>query len=429
MPSPPRGARTHKPCPTFDQGDRRRVALERQRQRRRDLTGHARRLAGQGSGDGAQKVCGQAQDEREQRGAATGSMDTAEDGAEQQQQQQPRPPSLARLGEGASASRCASRAERSAFYASQLCTPEWVVQPPAPAELAAHFLVSPRPEGRRVLLVASGGETRVRTRSGHQHQPRFASALPGGCFAKAGSLSAEAYSILDCVFHQGTQTYYALDLMCWKGYSLYDCAYEFRRWWLSARLEEIGAMLRAREPSRNKFPIVAVPAWPADAQGLAAARSFVFDADAPHPHGRDGVVLSHREGHYELGPTDLTLLWKDRECSSYLVDTDERGNEPDTQTATLRFRASDAACVTRDTPPAALATMPQSFVDAHQKSLRDGMLLCFEVGAGGLTDLRYTGPAKRRGEPDAMSKLLFQRAVYEGRPIIFEQLCGQPQAS
>ena len=51
------------------------------------------------------------------------------------------------------------------------------------------------------------------------------------------------------------------------------------------------------------------------------------------------------------------------------------------------------------------------------------------MGAGGLTDLRYTGPAKRRGEPDAMSKLLFQRAVYEGRPITFEQLCGQPQAS
>ena len=40
---------------------------------------------------------------------------------------------------------------------------------------------------------------------------------------------------------QSDQTYYVIDMVCWREYSLYDCAAEFRFFWLSSKLAETGA--------------------------------------------------------------------------------------------------------------------------------------------------------------------------------------------
>eukprot|EP00793_Prasinoderma_coloniale_P006325 PRCOL_00001155-RA len=421
---PSSGRRTHKPCPMFGQADRRAAALERQRKRRRDLTEHARQLAsaaadgGSDEGAGNQQqapfdapAAGGASDEAVARTASTtDGMDVAADGPSGSSST-----GHTRLGDGG------GRNGGAAFYAAQLMSPEWLLS--VPFDLASAWIVSPRPEGRRMLLVAAGGTTIARTRVG-KATLRHASALPGGRRG-GGRAPADAFSILDCVFHEPTQTYFVLDCMCWKGYSLYDCAYEFRRWWLQQKLEEIGAAILERDPQRNKYPIVATPMYAADSAGLAAARSHAFGANLPHPQGRDGILLVHREAHYELGQTELALLWKDAHCSSYLVDTDAEGNVPKAQFVALRYRAADGACVTRDAPePTALTRLPQTFIDAHASSLRDGMLLRFVVGAGGIDDLKYYGPGKRGRQPDFLSKILYQRAVYEGRAIAFETLCA-----
>jgi len=31
------------------------------------------------------------------------------------------------------------------------------------------------------------------------------------------------YCILDCIYNEAKQTYYILDVMCWRGHPVYDC--------------------------------------------------------------------------------------------------------------------------------------------------------------------------------------------------------------
>jgi snurportin-1 len=66
---------------------------------------------------------------------------------------------------------------------------------------------------------------------------------------------------LDCIFHEADATYYIVDVMCWKGYSLYDCTTEFRLFWRDTKLrEEEGAVMGRSEESRYSFQ--SVPAYP-----------------------------------------------------------------------------------------------------------------------------------------------------------------------
>ncbi|GIL48598.1 hypothetical protein Vafri_5078 [Volvox africanus] len=79
---------------------------------------------------------------------------------------------------------------------------------------------------------------------------RFYSALPGGSPATTvgcgGSATAAAasgdYCLLDCIFHPPNNTYYVQDLLCWRGYALYDTAAEFRTFWLFSKFQEEGLL-------------------------------------------------------------------------------------------------------------------------------------------------------------------------------------------
>lgn len=132
----------------------------------------------------------------------------------------------------------------------------------------------PRPEGARCLVIANGGETISRKRNGAILH-RFPSAFPSGsrsdwistrvayfvglslfvclsfclpavcllvislslcilflfgfnCIARATHSGKAASCVLDCIYQQRTRTYYIVDIMCWKGYALYDSTTEFR---------------------------------------------------------------------------------------------------------------------------------------------------------------------------------------------------------
>ena len=70
-----------------------------------------------------------------------------------------------------------------------------------------------RPEGQRCILVAADGATVSRMRSGIQLH-RFQSQLPGGSrHTRSGGADI---TILDAVYSPHTDTYYVMDLMCWK---------------------------------------------------------------------------------------------------------------------------------------------------------------------------------------------------------------------
>lgn len=86
-------------------------------------------------------------------------------------------------------------------WASQLMTPEWLVE--SPQNLANDWFVLPRPEGQRCLVVSSKGQTVARARNGAVIEV-FTSGLPAGGVGMRGA----DHCILDCIYHPPNQTYY-----------------------------------------------------------------------------------------------------------------------------------------------------------------------------------------------------------------------------
>ncbi|VFV41495.1 snurportin-1-like [Lynx pardinus] len=103
-------------------------------------------------------------------------------------------------------------------YANQLMLSEWLID--VPSDLGQEWIVVVCPVGKRALIVASRGFTSAYTKSGYRVN-RFSSLLPGG--NRQNSATAKDYTILDCIYSEVNQTYYVLDVMCWRGHPFYDC--------------------------------------------------------------------------------------------------------------------------------------------------------------------------------------------------------------
>jgi hypothetical protein len=69
-----------------------------------------------------------------------------------------------------------------------------------PPDLPTAWLVAPRPEGTRCVVVAARGATAARRRDGSALVRRFPSQLPAGSNATAEAL--ESVTILDCILHE-----------------------------------------------------------------------------------------------------------------------------------------------------------------------------------------------------------------------------------
>ncbi|MBA0805862.1 hypothetical protein Gohar_005350, partial [Gossypium harknessii] len=225
------------------------------------------------------------------------------------------------------------------WFARQLMLPEWMID--VPDRLAQDWYVFARPAGKRCFVVSSNGTTVSRQRNGSILH-HFPSALPAGAKIRDGSGSAQSYCILDCIFHELDQTYYVIDMVCWNGYSLYDCTAEFRFYWLNSKLEESGA---CNAPSYyHKFRFSAVPVYNCDQSGLHAAYTGVV------PYAKDGLLFYNKHALYQTGNTPLALVWKDENCSQYVIDTDSKGEIPSQQQGVLELQ-DDRKLVTSDDPP------------------------------------------------------------------------------
>ncbi|RZR83015.1 hypothetical protein BHM03_00009574 [Ensete ventricosum] len=148
-----------------------------------------------------------------------------------------------------------------------------------------------RPAGNRCFVVSSNGTTISRLRNGSVLH-HFPSSLPNGSRTRDMSGPASSYSILDCIFHevshvlQPNQTYYVIDMVCWRGYSLYDCTAEFRFFWLNSKLAESGA---CNSPSTyHRYTFSVVPIYDCDQAGLRAAYSSVV------PYVKDGLLFYNK---------------------------------------------------------------------------------------------------------------------------------------
>lgn len=92
------------------------------------------------------------------------------------------------------------------FWANQMMIPEWMIE--IPSDLSHSWLVMPRPEGQRCLVIAERGLTVARRRNGIVRD-RFESSLPGG----GQSSRMNAKTVLDCVFYDQLRTYFVTGMM------------------------------------------------------------------------------------------------------------------------------------------------------------------------------------------------------------------------
>uniref|UniRef100_A0A8C5TR54 Snurportin-1 n=1 Tax=Malurus cyaneus samueli TaxID=2593467 RepID=A0A8C5TR54_9PASS len=177
-------------------------------------------------------------------------------------------------------------------YANQLMLSEWLVD--VPSDLEQEWVVVVCPVGKRALVVASRGTTAAYTKSGFCVN-RFPSLLPGG--NRHNSISDKVYSILDCIYNEAKQTYYILDVMCWRGHPVYDCQTDFRFFWLSSKIQEEEGL---GEKSRiNPYKFVGLQNFPCSSDSLCEllATDFPFEVD--------GLLFYHKQTHYTPGSTPL----------------------------------------------------------------------------------------------------------------------------
>ncbi|OQR81202.1 snurportin-like protein [Achlya hypogyna] len=315
---------------TADEGQerRRQDAIARQRQARRDLTMHVRAMA-------VPSIEADLED-------ITASMDMDVEVTSTKSRKKTRE------------DRVKGRRE---IYCNQLSHPEWMVDIPSQLNGTCigngeGWYVLPRPDGKRCLVIAANGSTIARTQSGSVLK-KFPSALPSG--SRKTSCGTDQYCVLDCIFSESEGTFHILDVMCWKGYLLYDCTAEFRFYWLQDKLSETKAMTVT---TANPYAFHAVPYFDCTPEGIQTAYHGAFAFE------KDGLLFYCKAGIYALGLSPLVLLWKDPHTSPY----------PSQMTIVLQVDEL-LQCVTLDGK--ILATLALDFATLHEIVVGD--LLRFSV--------------------------------------------------
>ena len=168
-------------------------------------------------------------------------------------------------------------------YKNQLMMSEWLVE--VPEDLAAKWLMILCPEGRRNLVIAAHGSTKVFSKSGKQMKS-FPSNLPGGNRQQRKKV---AYTILDCIYSEAAGTFYILDMMVWDGFQYYDCETDFRLAWLTSKIMENPEL--AVKSRLNPYCFRSLPFYPCSQESIQEA----LNSPMPFPDQLDGLLIYHKE--------------------------------------------------------------------------------------------------------------------------------------
>ncbi|KAL3080157.1 hypothetical protein niasHS_013829 [Heterodera schachtii] len=131
-------------------------------------------------------------------------------------------------------------------YKDMLMFSDWLVD--IPGTLSTEWTMLPSPVGRRTLVVANRGETRVYFKNGHL-ATNFNSLLPGGNAKTKGFFAFVYFShfafffgsltILDAIFDAKKRKLYLLDLLWWNKLMYTDMEFTARRFFLQSRIDEM----------------------------------------------------------------------------------------------------------------------------------------------------------------------------------------------
>ena len=160
---------------------------------------------------------------------------------------------------------------------------EWLVE--VPEDLVDKWLLILCPEGRRNLVIAANGSTKVFSKSGKMMKS-FPSNLPGGNRQQRKKVS---YTILDCIYSEAAGTFYILDMMVWDGFQYYDCETDFRLAWLGTKIMENPEL--AVKSRLNPYCFRSLPFYPCSQESIKAA----LNSPMPFPDQLDGLLIYHKE--------------------------------------------------------------------------------------------------------------------------------------
>ena len=206
------------------------------------------------------------------------------------------------------------------IFKDQLMLSQWLLE--EPNDLKTNWIFLPCPKGKRNLVIAADGATRNFSKNGAlQHV--FPSHLPGGCRMQGWTSCVKSFTVLDCVYSEANKMFYILDMMCWDGFSYYDCPTELRMMMLDYKmnhLEEVGRMDRVNP---YRFKRLEFYDW---SGGYVEEGTFKY-SDKSECNGKfympgiqdilgnteplpfeanddlDGILLYNREAIYESGET------------------------------------------------------------------------------------------------------------------------------
>ena len=119
------------------------------------------------------------------------------------------------------------------LISKQLMLSEWLVD--VPEDFYENWFMVSCPNGRRCIVIATKGETKVYSRNGRL-MTRFQSHLPGG--SKKTIQKSSRSTILDCIYVEQNHRFWILDVISWNGCTFFDCDTEFRFYWLRMKFEE-----------------------------------------------------------------------------------------------------------------------------------------------------------------------------------------------
>eukprot|EP01132_Coremiostelium_polycephalum_P009937 gene9937-12185_t len=181
-----------------------------------------------------------------------------------------------------------------------------------PRGLQEEWYAVPVPNGQRCLVISHSDNTIARAPDGNILK-KFPSSLPFGSVEisrreqSSGGRLSERYCVLDCLFESQSGVFYVLDILCWKGYMLYDCDTEFRFFWRMAKLSETTV---STITSYNPFPFKPVPYY--NCNDLSTVSTLISSnsldtqqKDDALPYQTEFLLFYHKESHYEFGSTPL----------------------------------------------------------------------------------------------------------------------------
>jgi len=154
------------------------------------------------------------------------------------------------------------------------------------------------PTGKRCLVVASKGRTRVYLSNGKLYKT-ISSLLPGGSHFSEGNNNKES-CVLDCILNETEMIFHVIDMLCWRSHPFYDCETDFRFFWLNSKLLEVPV---SQVSPHNPFIFRQVNSFEFDRTTLQGYLNNELKLD----YVVDGTLIYHKQAHYHVGISPLCL--------------------------------------------------------------------------------------------------------------------------